>query len=275
MKRTTGKIIPVNTGKNQPYNAVEERRQGILGQRLTLAREAKGISVAELQRQLKARGMDVGYMTLFRWEKGETEPTAYQLLALCDLLEVPDAYSYFMSKGLCQQLNDEGLKKLYDYRADLIATGKYTPKPAVQEDEIRYIEMPVSLLGASAGTGEFLSDENLELMRFPESGVPAKADYAVRVVGDSMEPIYQNHQLVWVQKCNTLRPGDVGIFVFDGFGYIKAYAERTPSDNEKEAYLDSNGVLHKQAVLISYNEKYAPMIVTPNNSFQICGRVLS
>ena len=66
MKRTTGKIIPVNTRRTPEYNAVEERKQGILGQRLMLARETKGISVAELQRQMKARGMDVGYMTLFR-----------------------------------------------------------------------------------------------------------------------------------------------------------------------------------------------------------------
>ena len=275
MKRTTGKIIPVNTGKNQPYNAVEERKQGILGQRLTLAREAKGISVAELQRQLKARGMDVGYMTLFRWEKGETEPTAYQLLALCDLLDVPDAYSYFMRKGLGHQLNNEGLKKLYDYRADLIATGKYAPEPFVEDNEIRYIEMSVSLMPASAGTGEFLDDENIQLMRFPESGVPAKADFAVRIVGDSMEPIYQDHQLIWIQKCNTLRPGEVGLFIYDGCGYVKAYSERVPDKEEMEAYTDSNGVLHKQAVLISYNKNYEPKIVTPNMEFKICGRVLS
>ena len=274
MKRTTGKIIPVSS-KKPAYDMIEERRQGILGQRLTLARETKGISVAELQRQLKARGMDIGYMTLFRWEKGETEPTAYQLLALCDLLDVPDAYSYFMRKGLGQQLNEEGLKKLYDYRADLIATGKYAPAPVVQENEIRYIEMPVSLLGASAGTGEFLSGENIELMRFPENAVPKKADFAVRVVGDSMEPVYQDHQLVWVQVCNTLRPGEVGIFIYDGCGYIKQYGERTPDKRDMESYLDSSNVLHKQAVLISYNEKYDPKIVTPDVQFKICGRVLS
>ena len=184
-------------------------------------------------------------------------------------------YSFFMSEGKGQQLNDEGLKKLYAYRDDLIASGKYKPVPKRRENPIRMIEMPVSTLGASAGSGEFLSGENIELMRFPENSVPARADFAIRVVGDSMEPVYQNHQLVWVQVCSELTPGEVGIFVLDGEGYIKAYGEREPDESEREEYLDSSGVLHMQPVLISYNEKYAPRPVTPSSRFKICGRVLS
>ena len=275
MKQQSTKIIPLNRRTEDLYNAEAEREQGILAKRITLAREAKGISVKELQRQLKARGLDVGYATLFRWERGETEPTAYQLLAICDALDIPDAYSYFMSKGVSQQLNDEGWRKLYEYRDDLIATGKYTVVPVKQEPAIRYIEMPVSRLGASAGTGEFLSEENIELMRFPESGVPAKADFAIRVVGDSMEPLYQDHQLVWVQICNSLRPGEVGIFVLDGEGFIKAYDEREPDEEEREDYTDGSGVLHKQPVLISYNQKYEPRIVRRTSQLKICGRVLN
>ena len=275
MQKSMGKVIPINPAKAAKYNAEEERLQQIIGQRITLAREMKHVSVKELQRKLKERSVDVGYTTLFRWEKGETEPTAYQLLAICDALEIPDMYSFFMSGGKGQQLNDEGMKKLMEYRADLLATGKYTPIQKQAKPEIRYVEMPVSSLGASAGTGEFLSEDNIELMRFPEDKVPAKADFALRVVGDSMEPIYQDHQLVWVQSCNTLLPGEVGIFVLDGHGYIKAYAEQEPDEAEKEDYTDSNGVVHMQPVLISYNQKYEPRKVLQSARFKICGRVLN
>ena len=275
MQKPMGKVIPINPAKAAIYNAEEERLQQIVGKRITLAREMKHVSVKELQRKLKERSVDVGYTTLFRWEKGETEPTAYQLLAICDALEIPDMYSFFMSGGKGQQLNDEGMKKLMEYRADLLAAGKYTPIQKQAKPEIRYVEMPVSSLGASAGTGEFLSEDNIELMRFPEDKVPAKADFALRVVGDSMEPIYQDHQLVWVQSCNTLLPGEVGIFVLDGHGYIKAYAEQEPDEAEKEDYTDSNGVVHMQPVLISYNQKYEPRKVLQSARFKICGRVLN
>ena len=275
MQKPMGKVIPINPAKAAIYNAEEERLQQIVGKRITLAREMKHVSVKELQRKLKERSVDVGYTTLFRWEKGETEPTAYQLLAICDALEIPDMYSFFMSGGKGQQLNDEGMKKLMEYRADLLATGKYTPIQKQAKPEIRYVEMPVSSLGASAGTGEFLSEDNIELMRFPEDKVPAKADFALRVVGDSMEPIYQDHQLVWVQSCNTLLPGEVGIFVLDGHGYIKAYAEQESDEAEKEDYTDSNGVVHMQPVLISYNQKYEPRKVLQSARFKICGRVLN
>ena len=275
MQKPTGKVIPMNPAKSRKYNAEEERLNRIVGQRSTLAREMKHISVKELQRQLKERSIDVGYATLFRWEKGETEPTAYQFLAICDALDIPDMYSFFMSGGKGQQLNDEGVKKLIEYRTDLLATGKYTLVPKAAKPEIRYVEMPVSSLGASAGTGEFLSEENIELMRFPEDKVPAKADFAIRVVGDSMEPIYQDHQLVWVQVCNSLLPGEVGIFVLDGQGYIKAYGEQEPDEEEAEEYTDSNGVLHMQPVLISYNQKYKPKKVLQTARFKICGRVLN
>ena len=88
-----------------------------------------------------------------------------------------------------------------------------------------------------------------------------------------MEPIYQDGQLVWVEACNELRDGDVGLFMYDGSGYIKVYSEQTPLD--PSAFTDSNGVLHPQPVLISYNEQYAPKIVSPELGFTIVGRVLS
>ena len=90
-----------------------------------------------------------------------------------------------------------------------------------------------------------------------------------------MEPIYQDHQLVWVQVCNSLRSGEVGVFVYDGQGYIKVYEERQPDDDELEEYIDSTGVVHNQVALISYNPNYKPRLVTPETSFKICGRVLN
>lgn len=274
MKEPAEKLIRIPAARRGLYDAEAERALCVVAQRIVAARKQKGISMRELQRQLKLRGVEVGYASIVRWEAGETVPNIYQLLAICNALDIPDSYSYFMSGAA--ELNEEGLRKLSEYRKDLIASGRYQPVPVSKPNgPISYVEMPVSTLGASAGTGEYLDAENIVMMRFPESGVPVGADFAVRVVGDSMEPIYQDNQLVWVHICNTLKPGDVGIFVLDGEGYIKAYDEREPDAEEAEDYLDSNGVLHKQIVLQSYNPKYAPKLVRQTSGFKICGRVLN
>ncbi len=112
--------------------------------------------------------------------------------------------------------------------------------------------MPVSDLPVSAGTGAFLDEGNFEMVSFPESSIPDGAEFGVRVSGDSMEPVYHDGQIVWVQQCENTRTGEVGVMIYDGQGYIKAYAEQEPDD--PEAYLGSDGVRRMQPVMVSYNK---------------------
>ena len=171
------------------------------------------------------------------------------------------------------ELNDEGLRKVAAYKADLIATGKY--KPAQKSSNIiKFIEMPVSNLAVSAGTGEFLEEGNFEMVSFPESMVPKGAEFGLRVSGDSMEPVYQDGQIVWVQQCESVPIGAVGIFIYDGEGYIKVYDEREPDEADREAFTGSYGEVYMQPVMVSYNQKYAPRVISANAGFQVVGRVL-
>ncbi len=73
----------------------------------------------------------------------------------------------------------------------------------------------------------------------------------------------------------NLNVGDVGLFVVDGHGYIKTYDEREPVGEAYGDYLDADGVLHPQIVLISQNSAYQPKIITPNMNFRVVGRVLN
>ena len=56
---------------------------------------------------------------------------------------------------------------------------------------------------------------------------------------------------------------------------LNTYDERQPDEHQLETYLDSNGVLHPQIVLISQNEKYEPRIIKPGTNFRIVGRILN
>lgn len=90
-----------------------------------------------------------------------------------------------------------------------------------------------------------------------------------------MEPLYHGGQLAWIQQTPILNVGDVGLFVVDDHGYIKTYDEREPDEDEYEEFIDSDGVLHPQVVLISQNKKYKPKIIKPGMDFRVIGRVLN
>lgn len=253
---------------NAVWNAAEERAENVIGQRLSMERKRRGLTLEALRELLQNHGVEIQIQGLNKWEKGLTVPNAYQFIALCRILGIEDCMVGMESV----LLNDTGLRKLDEYKMDLIASGRYRPAPERYTET--YIEMPVSTLAVSAGVGEFLDEGGFEMIRFPKSAVPVGADFGVRVNGDSMEPVYHDGQIVWIEKTDTLRPGEVGVFVCNGEGYLKVYDLCEPSEKDLEDYTDSYGMLHPQVILISYNEKYVPRTILPSDTFSTIGRVL-
>lgn len=249
------------------FRADDAKERNLIGSRLQAERRSRGWTLDDLSEILAGRGVEVKRGSISKWELGDSCPNSYQLLALCDVYGIDDALAFFSDRPT---FNEAGRKKLAEYRADLIATGKYAPAPRVCE--IRYVRMPVSLLTASAGTGDFLDDDSFEYVDVPADSVPAGAEFGVRVCGDSMEPVFTNGQIVWVRRCSSLTPGSVGIFTLDGSGYIKVYDEREPEDPEE--FCDCDGVMHRRPVLLSYNKKYDPIVAGEGQRLQIVGRVL-
>lgn len=258
------------------YNAEREAQANIIGERIREARKAKKLSGPKFTELLSHFGVKITRQSAARWETGQCTPNAYQLLAICHALDIREGLRYFDEsfEWPADELNEEGRRKVEEYKADLIATGLYKPREAVSRLRIHYIEVDISALAASAGTGDFLDAGTFEKVSFPEKAVPAKADFGIRVNGDSMEPVYHDGQIVWVQRCETLEPGEVGIFEYDGNGYLKEYDEREPDAGCAEDFTDSDGTVHMQPVLVSYNEAYAPIMVSPNAPFRIAGRVV-
>ncbi|MBM6976594.1 XRE family transcriptional regulator [Intestinimonas butyriciproducens] len=263
-----GKVVSFRPNASD-WNAAEDRANNIVGQRIAAERKRCGLTLEAMCERLRDHGVEIQIQGLNKWEKGLTVPNAYQFLAVCRVLGIEDCMVGIESS----RLDDVGLRKLDEYKMDLIASGRYRPSPSQYRET--YIEMPVSTLAVSAGTGEFLDEGGFEMVRFPKSAVPSGADFGVRVHGDSMEPVYHDGQIVWVEKTDTLHPGEVGIFSCNGEGYLKVYDLQKPCEGDAEDYTDSYGVLHPQAVLVSYNEKYAPKTILPSDTFKIVGRVLS
>lgn len=271
------RLLEENKKRGPFYNAEQERRENIIGQRIQEVRKAHGVSLEGLSYALRHYGIDMKQTGIGRWESGTVIPNAYQLMALSHIFQIEDPKTFFAETPTdADALNEDGLRKVREYKEDLIASGKYrpAPAPAAGSNVLKFREMPMSLLPVSAGPGAFLDENNFELRRFPADEIPDGAEFAIRISGDSMEPVYSSGQIIWVQLCKQLRPGDVGIFEYDGNGYVKMYDEQYPEETFLDEYTTSDGQVLPQPVLVSYNEAYAPRPVNPNTSFCIIGRVL-
>ena len=271
-QKTTVIPFPTPSKNGLRYSAETEKQNNVIGTRLSEELKNRKLSKKEFCTTLKDYGVDVSQSALGKWTNGLTVPNAYQLLAICYALDLEDGLAAFTGEHT-PLLNEVGAEKVRAYREDLIATGKYNPMPTPM-NTIRYIDKPVSNLRVSAGTGSFLDEDNFEMVSFPENAVPAEADFGVRVSGNSMEPVYHDGQIVWVERCETLSIGQVGVFVYDGEGYLKSYGEREPDESDRDAFTDSYGRLHMQPVLISYNKDYSDRIISPERGFRVIGRVL-
>lgn len=272
MKDTKSNVIPFAATKGSAYNAEAEREANVIGSKIDEARRKVGLSMNDFSDLLAHYGVTMSPNGVSKWVRGKALPNAYQLVAICHALDMDMDLSYFCAEYI-PLLNEVGERKVRSYRDDLIASGKYKPQPKVTSI-LRYIERPVSNLSVSAGTGAFLDEGNFEMVSFPENSVPDGAEFGIRVSGDSMEPVYHDGQIVWVQTCESLAVGEVGVFVCDGEGFLKMYDEQVPDESLQEAFLDSTGVLHKQPILVSYNKAYPPRVITPETELKIVGRVL-
>lgn len=149
------------------------------------------------------------------------------------------------------KLNRTGQQRLGEYRSMLLHTAEFVER---QEHTLRLL--PVYLQPASAGTGQWLDDDAQEMTEVDES-VPTKAEFGVRIAGDSMEPRFVNGQTVWVKAAQDANNGDIVLCTLNDQGYCKKLCK------------DENGI-----ALISLNKKYAPIPVREEDEFRIAGIVV-
>lgn len=282
-KLKDGSIVEKNANQ---YNATDAKTRNELGNCLKTARINLHMQQRNVVEQLIPYGISISAGALSKWENGDAMPNPYQFFALCYVYGIEDVLQYFTgSNG--RKLNKIGLRKLQEYKQDLLATGLYEEQTRDLSEDTdllvhpesmtgeKLIRMPVSLLKTSAGYGNFLDEDDFEEKTFLASTVPHDASFGVYITGDSMSPRYNDGQLVWIQPCEHLHPHEIGIFICDGEGFIKMYDEKMPDPSQIEEYTDSSGEIHMQPVLISLNTRYAPKVIDTNCEFRIVGRVLN
>ena len=226
-----------------------------IGLRIKEARLAKNLKQEELAELIGAKSPSA----VSTWEVGKAKPDCVTLLRICEVLHItPNQVLGFNMSVDTPTLNEWAI--LHKYR-DIDEIGKDAVS-AVLDAEYRRVAKPkkARLLRldyyaypASAGTGTFLDNETPEDIFVKESSEAEDADYVIPISGDSMEPTYHSEDKVFVEKCDSIEEGEIGIFVINGDVFIKELGKNC---------------------LISHNQKYKPIKLGSSDSVYCCGRVL-
>ncbi len=143
-------------------------------------------------------------------------------------------------------------KKELEEQNKVINLGDYNKK----DDDPRVDETLEGYL--SAGTGEYLSDAIAEPIRIPKSIIPEQPyDMILQVNGDSMEPMFENGEYVFIHKTKDIRSGQIGVFIIDGESYLK------------KVYINDDHLR-----LVSLNKKYEDLIFDSINDIHLIGTVV-
>lgn len=159
-----------------------------------------------------------------------------------------------------EKLNTENKKKVVDYADNKLKDQKRQQNkihPINENDNTYYVDV---LGSVSAGTGEWLTDEQHEEVMV--NNEPPAHDFALRVNGDSMTPTFSDGQIIYVNKIydtDEVRNNQFVIAELNGNSYVK------------KIVFDNN---RKDCQLISLNKEYNPINVTKDDAFKIVGLVV-
>ena len=232
-----------------------------LGKTLQEARIASGLKQSEIANQLGCTSANIS-----SWERGKSKIDIDSFAELCKIYHIdfsktlerlnPIQHTSIEQLDFSEKDHIKKYRSLDEYgkqAVNSILGIEYSRCSAPPTDEPNIIHLPKSVLKASAGTGNWLDEQQLESVSVVDTPQTKKANLIIEVDGDSMEPLYKNGDNVLVNTRAEAVVGDIGIFIVDGNGYIKKLG-----DNR----------------LISVNPEYDDIFPTEYSDFRCVGKVL-
>lgn len=199
--------------------ALEVNKMSI-GEKIKKLRLQKGIKQEEL-----AKKLNISRQSISHYETGRAIPSIDVLKLLADYFGV--TVDYFL-----------------------------TDKPGQSEVEfvdVKFKNVPLYSAPVSAGNGAF---PDAIFVIGEVRAISDNIDFAVKVVGDSMEPVAPEGSILFVKKQNHAFNGDMIVCTYDGWVYVKWFIK----DDDK-------------IMLLSENPTYRPIIVEPDDRFIVHGIV--
>ena len=197
----------------------------------------------------------VGKSTVRKWENGMIENMGRDKIILLsralnisplDILEMNTDDGKEDIKDIYLRLNKDNQAIVYDF-----AKSKLDEQNTISDN---VVPLPTTLnLDAvvSAGTGEWQDGTLKEEVEY-DGQIPPH-DYVVRVNGDSMQPLFEDNQILFVRKTSDVRDGQIIVCTLNNETYVKKIMGNR---------------------LVSLNKKYDDIQINEYDDFSVVGVVV-
>ena len=243
-----------------------------LGGRIRKLRESRNMTQTELSEIL---GMKT-YTTVSKWEKNENFPKGKDLKKLAEIFNVTSDYLLGLSDTklgkittqnehpeiltIYNQLEEPRQEKVLDFANAQLDEQESSKVASIfekvsNEDYITdYVEGLVA-----AGHGTFQEDNLHMEVKLRAEDVPEDYDTIAKVAGDSMEPMIEDNDLLFIRVTSQVDINDIGIFQINDKNFVKKLKR------------DYNGGWYLQ----SLNNSYEEIHLTENDDIRTIGEVVS
>ena len=244
-----------------------------LGGRIRKLRESRNMTQTELSEIL---GMKT-YTTVSKWEKNENFPKGKDLKKLAEIFNVTSDYLLGLSDTelgkittqnehpeiltIYNQLEEPKQEKVLNYAREQLEETNNSKIISIfhktKNDEDYIIDYVEGLVAAGHGT---FQEDNLHMeVRLRAEDVPEDYDTIAKVAGDSMEPMIEDNDLLFIRGTNQVDINDIGIFQINGKNFVKKLKR------------DYNGGWYLQ----SLNNSYEEIHLTEEDDIRTIGEVVS
>lgn len=238
----------------------------MIGNKIRELRKKHSLTLDELANNLNNRypdTMNFNKGKISKWENDKEEPRLSSVKILADYFDVP--LDYFNGNEveilpIYNKLEKPRQEKVLSYAKDQLEEQENSNiismfnKPQDGEDYITdYVEGLVA-----AGHGTFQEDNLHMEVRLRANDVPNEYDTIAKVAGDSMEPLIEDNDLLFIKITSQVDINDIGIFQVNGKNFVK----KLKRDYDGSWYLQS------------LNNSYEEIHLTEDDDIRTIGEVV-
>lgn len=202
------------------------------GEKIKSARKSKNLT----QKQLAAE-IGAAHNSISDWENNKNKPDPDTIELLCGVLDITPNYLLATSSSdfspqekllvkKYRDLDNHG-KEMVDFTLEKEWERTQQPvntKISGFSQNIRCIQYYQRL--ASAGTGQIVfEDMPIDRIEIPDIPEYKRVSYAIGVNGHSMEPTYNDGDILLIEPTCQIDVGEIGIFIVGNEAFVKQLGE--------------------------------------------------
>ena len=229
----------------------------------------------------KELGIKMGKSTLSQYVNGVQSPDQHRIYLLSKTLEVSEPWlmGYDVEKKrvpdnernstsneqseilpIYNKLEEPRQEKVLHFAKEQLEEQKKSKTSSIfdkpQDDEDYITDYVEGLVAAGHGT---FQEDNLHMeVRLRANDVPNEYDTIAKVAGDSMEPLIEDNDLLFIKITSQVDINDIGIFQVNGRNFVK----KLKRDFDGRWYLQS------------LNNSYEEIHLTENDDIRTIGEVV-